>query len=96
MCIRIKDSETDPCRKGCFIHIGAGRHPLRAVHASVSYLALRGDAPGPLFLFQNGQPALSHNILTDWLQLRCWKTSPPTAFTQGLLLLQLAMEYLTI
>ena len=26
-----------------------------------------GDAPGPLFLFQSGQP-LSHSVLTDWLQ----------------------------
>ena len=33
----------------------------------MNYLALRGDAPGPLFLLQNGQP-LSRNTLTDWLR----------------------------
>ena len=66
MRVRIKGSKTDPFRKGCFIHIGVGRRPLCAVRAVMNYLALRGDAPGPLFLLQNGQP-LSRNILTDWL-----------------------------
>ncbi|CAH3030550.1 unnamed protein product, partial [Porites evermanni] len=74
MRVRIKGSKTDPFRKGCFIHIGGcfihigvGRCPLCAVRAVTNYLVLRGDAPGPLFLLQNGQP-LSRNILTDWLQ----------------------------
>jgi len=67
MRIKIKGSKTDPFRKGCLIHIGVGRHPLCAVHALMTYLALRGDAPGPLFLFQSGQP-LSRSVLTDWLR----------------------------
>ena len=67
MRVRIKGSKTDPFRKGCFIHIGIGRRPLCAVRAVMNYLALRGDAPGPLFLLQNGQP-LSRNTLTDWLR----------------------------
>ena len=33
----------------------------------MTYLVLRGDAPGPLFLFQSGQP-LSRSVLTDWLR----------------------------
>ena len=67
MRIRIKGSKTDPFRKGCFIHIGLGRHPLCAVQAMMSYLALRGAASGPLFLFTNGQP-LTRTSLTDWLR----------------------------
>ena len=67
MRVRIKGSKNDPFRKGCFIHIGVGRRPLCAVRAVMNYLALRRDAPGPLFLLQNGQP-LSRNILTDWLR----------------------------
>ena len=67
MCIRIKASKTDPLRKGCFIHIGLGKYPLCAVHATMTYLAARGDAPGPLFLFANGQP-LTRTRLTDWLR----------------------------
>ena len=67
MPIRIKSSKTDPFRKGCFIHIGLGRYPLCAVHAMMTYLAARGDAPGPLFLFANRQP-LTRTSLTDWLR----------------------------
>ena len=33
----------------------------------MSYLASRGDTPGPLFLFTNGQP-LTRTNLTDWLR----------------------------
>ena len=67
MLVRIKGSKTDPFRKGCFIYIGIGQHPLCAVRAVTNYLALRADAPGPLFVLQNGQP-FSRNILTDWLR----------------------------
>ena len=67
MRLKIKASKTDPFRKGAFIHIGFGRPPLCAVHSMMSYLAHRGNVPGPLFLFQNGQP-LSHSLLTDWLR----------------------------
>lgn len=64
MRVRIKGSKTDPFRKGCFVHIGLGGHPLCAVQAMMSYLASRGDAPGPLFLFTNGRP-LTRTNLTD-------------------------------
>ena len=67
MRIQIKGSKTDPFRKGCFIHIGLGKYPLCAVHAMMTYLAARGDAPGPLFLFAKGQP-LTPTRLTDWLR----------------------------
>jgi len=67
MRIKIKGSKTDPFQKGCLIHIGVSWHPLCAVHAVMTYLALRGDAPGPLFLFQSGQP-LSRSVLTNWLR----------------------------
>ena len=67
ICVTIKASKTDPFRKGCSIHIGLGKYPLCAVHASLAYLAIRGDGPGPLFLCQNGQP-LSRTLLTNWLR----------------------------
>jgi len=79
MRIKIKGSKTDPFRKGCLIHIGVGRHPLCAVHALMTYLAFTGDAPGPLFLFQSGQP-LSHSVLTDWLQQVMVSTRIPGNF----------------
>jgi len=65
--IRIKGSKTHPFRKGCFVHIDLGRHPLCAIQAMMSYLAIRGDVPGPLLLFTTGQP-LTRTSLTDWLR----------------------------
>ena len=67
MRVGIKASKTDPFRKGCFVHIGRGSFPLCAVQAMLAYLFIRGNAPGPLFLLQNGQP-LSRAILTSWLR----------------------------
>ena len=44
--------------------IGLGSPPLCAVHAVVSYLAWRGQGPGPLFLLENGLP-LTRSLVTD-------------------------------
>lgn len=65
--IRIKASKTDPFRQGCYVHIGLGKAPLCAVHSMLSYLALRGDKPGPLCLLRSGQP-MSRATLTKWLR----------------------------
>ena len=78
-----------------FCSAGFSVPPLCAVHSVMSYLAHRGNAPGPLFLFQNGGP-LSRSLLTDWLgkswpQLTSQATSPATASASG----RLAMEYPT-
>ena len=63
----IKASKTYLFRQGCHIHIGLGRAPLCALQTLLTYLSLRGNVPGPLFLLANGQP-LSHSILNDWLR----------------------------
>lgn len=65
--LRIKASKTDPFRQGCFVHIGLGKAPVCAVQALLSYLSVRGDSPGPLFLHKSGQP-LSRATLSDWLR----------------------------
>lgn len=80
MRVKIKASKTDPFRKGAFIHIGLGRPPLCAVDSLMSYLSCRGDIPGPLFLFQNGQP-LSRSLLTDWLRQILASTNIPGNFS---------------
>ena len=64
--LRVKALKTDPFRKGCFLHIGKGEFLLSAIHSLLTYLNLRGHAPGPLFLFKDGQP-LSRALLTSWL-----------------------------
>ena len=80
MRVRIKASKTDPFRAGCFLHIGLGRTPLCAVQAMMQYLALRGDAPGPLFLRRDGQP-LSRSLLTSWLRQILAAASIPGNFS---------------
>ena len=40
--------QNDPFRKSCFLHIGKGEFPLCAISSLLAYLALRGDASGPL------------------------------------------------
>ena len=67
MRVRIKASKTDPFLKGVEIHIGWSVYPLCAVEAMMAYLMQRGNAPGPLFLLQDGCP-LSRVCLTDWLR----------------------------
>ena len=64
--LRIKASKTDPFRRGCFLHISRGEFPLFAIRSLLAYLTLRGDAPGPLFLFQDRWP-LTRALLTSWL-----------------------------
>ena len=64
--IHVKASKTDPFRKGSTIYIGRGAPPLCAVEAVLAYLSRRGNASGPLFLFQSGEP-LSRPVLNRWL-----------------------------
>ena len=68
-CLRlhIKASKTDPFRKGIFLNIGRGEFPLCAIRSLLAYLTLRGNAPGPLFLFRDGRP-LTRALLTSWLR----------------------------
>ena len=63
----IKASKTDPFQQWCNILIGLGTPPLCAVQAVVSYFALRGHGPGPLFLLENGLP-LTRALVTDRLR----------------------------
>ena len=53
--IRLKASKTDPFRKGVLLFIGRGAPDLCPVKALVSYLLVRGERAGPLFLFEDGR-----------------------------------------
>ncbi len=52
--VRIKQSKTDPFRRGVDIYIGKASPPRCPVSAMVGYLAVQGPRPGPLFLYGNG------------------------------------------
>ena len=52
----LKQSKTDQLRKGVTIVLGrTNKSPLCPVSALLSYLVVRGLAPGPLFTWDNGK-----------------------------------------
>ena len=56
LAVKIKASKTDPFRKGVRIFIGRTDCDLCPLAAVLAYLAVRGDAEGPLFRFANSNP----------------------------------------
>lgn len=54
--LRLKASKTDPFRNGVEIVLGRTHAALCPVTALLSYLAIRGNRPGFLFLFEDGRP----------------------------------------
>ncbi len=53
--VHLKQSKTDPFRRGIDVFVGKTGNLLCPVTAMMAYLARRGDGPGVLFRFQNGQ-----------------------------------------
>lgn len=51
----LKQSKTDPFRKGVKIYIGATDSTVCPVKAVLAYLAMRGSQTGPLFITQTGK-----------------------------------------
>ena len=54
--ITIKQSKTDPFRKGVDLFVGRTGSDLCPVAAVLDFLQVRGMSPGPLFLFEDGRP----------------------------------------
>ena len=53
--INLKQTKTDQLRKGVTVALGkTNKSPLCPVSALLSYLVVRGTAPGPLFIWANG------------------------------------------
>ena len=54
VCIRLKQSKTDPFRRGVNVFLGRTNADLCPVTAILAYVALRPQLEGPLFVFQDG------------------------------------------
>ena len=54
--VTIKQSKTNPFRKGMFIIIGRTGGPLCPVAAILAYMVRGEPGTGPLFHFQDGRP----------------------------------------
>ena len=64
----IKQSKTDPFRKGVTLYLGATNHPVCPVTDALPYLALRSSHPGPLFLTKEGK-GLAHQSFSTLLDV---------------------------
>ena len=53
--VTIKQSKTDPFRKGVNLFVGRTSSSLCPVAAVLDYLSVRGMKPGPLFHYQDGR-----------------------------------------
>ena len=53
--VAIKQSKTDPFRRGVNIYLGATDSTICPVRAMLAYLALRGGQAGPLFITKEGR-----------------------------------------
>ena len=53
--VSIKQSKTDPFRRGVDIFMGRTGTDLCPVSALLDYLQMRGSAPGPVFIFADGR-----------------------------------------
>ena len=53
--VTIKQSKTDPFRKGVNLFVGRTYSPVCPVAAVLDYLAVRGTEPGPLFRYEDGR-----------------------------------------
>ena len=53
--VTIKQSKTDPFRKGAQLYIGATDRRIYPVKAMLAYLAMRGGQAGPLFITKQGR-----------------------------------------
>lgn len=54
--LTIKQSKTDPFRKGARLCLGRTESVVCPVKALLPYLAIRGSAPGSLFISEGGAP----------------------------------------
>ena len=62
--VRIKQSKTDPFRRGVNLYLGRTHTDLCPVTAILSYLVVRGAGPGPLFIFADGRPLTRTRFVT--------------------------------
>ena len=63
--IHLSHSKTDPFSAGLTIYLGRTGCPICPVSALLSYMALRGQHPGPLFLFQDGSCLSKQRLLSQ-------------------------------
>ena len=62
---KIKASKANPFLQGVLVYVGRTNKPLCPVSAVLAYMVMRGKAPGPLFIFQDGKPLSRPRFVTE-------------------------------
>ena len=63
--VTIKQSKTDPFRRGVTIFLGRTDTQLCPVAALLAYLAIRGPGEGPLFYFKDGRALTRSRLVAE-------------------------------
>ena len=63
--VRLKESKTDPFRKGIDVFVGRTEDDLCPVAAVLKYMVKRKKGPGPFFRFCNGQPLTRPRLVIE-------------------------------
>ena len=63
--VRIKASKTDPFRRGVTVFLGVSGADICPVAAVLSYMVVRGTAPGPFFRFHDGRPLTRERFVSQ-------------------------------
>ena len=61
--LHLKQSKTDQFCQGAFIYLSRTGTDLCPFSALLAYLAIHGDAPGPLFIHQDKSPLTKHKLI---------------------------------
>ena len=94
--VTIKQLKTDPFRKGVRLCLGRIKSGVCPIKAKLPYLAIRGSAPGALFISESGAPltrAQFKTLLSATLQ-KAGLDDSKYIFGSGLLLPQKPWEFL--
>lgn len=63
--VRIKASKTDPFRQGCTVVLGVTEAEICPVRSVLNFMVARGGAPGPLFIWENGQYLTRERLVVE-------------------------------
>ena len=80
VCLRIKQSKTDPFRQGVDVYVGATRKAVCQVDALLRYLEVRSSTAGPLFIHTDGIPLTRASLVSRLKQALCQVGIQPDAF----------------
>jgi len=63
--LTIKQSKTDPFHKGVCGYLGATNNTMCSLRGILPYLAMQGNQPGPLFIFEDGKSLTLQRFSTE-------------------------------